>query len=72
MRRWGWVTIKIYNNGREFDTALSEGGLESKIVVYKFFEFSSEACTHRPSLSLKNEISRNTVGVTEVVPGWKM
>lgn len=28
-------------------------------------------CTNRPSLSLKNEISRNIVGVMEIVPVYR-
>jgi len=31
-------------------------------------EYLKNPCTNRPSLSLKKEISRNRVGVTEVVP----
>jgi hypothetical protein len=31
-------------------------------------EQESKTCTHRPSLSSKDEISRNKVGLTEVEP----
>lgn len=38
------------------------------IKIQNYNETESKACTHRPSLSPKGEISRNKVGVTEVVP----
>jgi len=37
-------------------------------IIQNYSEIESKACTHRPSLSPKGEISRNKVGVTEVVP----
>jgi len=38
------------------------------IIIQNYNEIESKACTHRPSLSPKGEISRNKVGVTEVAP----
>lgn len=39
--------------------------VKNKEVINEFYK---KPCTNRPSLSLKKEISRNTVEVTEVAP----
>jgi len=35
---------------------------------YKFIKNKKKTCTYRPSLSLKNKISRNKVDTAEAVP----
>lgn len=42
-------------------------GLNSKFKLIIWIRLSKK-CTHRPSLSLKNEISRNIVGLMEIEP----
>lgn len=45
-----------------------DGGLESKATKQACLNRPNEVCTNRPSPSSKDEVSRNIVGVTEVVP----
>jgi hypothetical protein len=44
-----------------------KSGLNSKLKFINWIKLSKK-CTHRPSLSLKNEISRNIVGLMEIEP----
>lgn len=56
--------IRIFYWNVEF-----KGGLGCNVELGSYSELGFEMCTNRPSLSLKNEISRNIVGVPEGAPG---
>ena len=50
------------------DTDLLEMKVDLAVIAnYKCNKHLLKICTHRPSLSLKNEISRNKVDATEAV-----
>lgn len=56
--------IRIFRCNAKF-----EGGLGCNDELGSHSELGFEMCTNRPSLSSKDEISRNIVGVPEGVPG---
>lgn len=53
---------KIYSN------SLNKDGLDSNALKILIHEQQSKTCTYRPSLSSKEGISRNKVGVIEIAP----
>ena len=55
-----------YNLHQDHEFTRNEGGPSSN-CTYKCNKHLLKICTHRPSLSLKNEISRNKVDATEAV-----
>jgi hypothetical protein len=64
MGRRQWVTIYIHRMNYNINI-LYKTGLNSNILKSKY-KILPKICTHRPSLSSKDEISRNKVDVIEI------